>query len=124
MNNLQQQAKSIRAFIGAENFDISRAFYQDLGFEEVVISADMSLFRIEGMGFYLQKYYVKDWIDNTMLFLEVANVAEFWEYLQSLNLSEKYPKVRLTPIKEYEWGRECFVHDPSGVLWHIGEFYN
>lgn len=22
------------------------------------------------------------------------------------------------------WGRECFVHDPSGILWHFGEFLN
>jgi len=22
-----------------------------------------------------------------------------------------------------DWGKECFVHDPSGILWHIGEFF-
>jgi predicted lactoylglutathione lyase len=32
------QAKSIRAFIGAKDFKISRSFYQDLGFKESVIS--------------------------------------------------------------------------------------
>ena len=120
---LQQQTKSIRAFVGAKDFDISRAFYRDLGFEEIVISEALSLLRSSSMGFYLQKYYVEDWINNTMLFLEVTNVADFWDYLQQLNLPEKYPEVRLGAIKEYDWGRECFIHDPSGVLWHVGEFY-
>ncbi|HAS41707.1 MAG TPA: glyoxalase [Microscillaceae bacterium] len=120
---LQQQTKSIRAFIGAKDFDISRAFYRDLGFEEIVISEALSLLRSSSMGFYLQKYYVEDWVNNTTLFLEVTNVADFWDYLQQLNLPEKYPEVRLGTIKEYDWGRECFIHDPSGVLWHVGEFY-
>ena len=120
---LQQQTKSIRAFVGAKDFDISRAFYQDLGFEEIVISETMSLLRTANVGFYLQKYYVEDWVNNTMLFLEVANISDFWEYLQQLNLPEKYPGVRLGAIKAYDWGRECFIHDPSGVLWHVGEFY-
>ena len=29
-----QKAISIRSFIGAENFEISRNFYKDFGFEE------------------------------------------------------------------------------------------
>ena len=83
----------------------------------------MSYFRVtEKLGFYLQDYYVKDWVNNSMVFLEVDDVAHYWEELNKLNLPEKYPQVRLTPIKKYEWGRECFMHDPSGVLWHFGEF--
>ncbi len=38
-------------------------------------------------------------------------------------LGSKYERVKLTPIKEYDWEKECFMHDPSGVLWHFGEFY-
>ena len=26
------------------------------------------------------------------------------------------------PIRQEVWGKEGFVHDPSGILWHIGEF--
>ena len=114
--------KSIRPFIGAQNFDISRAFYRDLGFEEVVLSADMSLFKINELGFYLQSGYVKDWIDNTMVFLEVEDVESFYEHLQTLNLPAKYKGARLTPIKTDYWGKECFLHDPSGILWHFGQF--
>jgi catechol 2,3-dioxygenase-like lactoylglutathione lyase family enzyme len=113
---------SIRPFIGAKNFDQSRSFYRDFGFQEVVLSPNMSLFKTRELGFYLQDAYVKDWIDNTMIFLEVEDVDRFWIELFALNLPAKYEGVKLTPIREDHWGRECFVHDPSGVLWHFGEF--
>jgi catechol 2,3-dioxygenase-like lactoylglutathione lyase family enzyme len=120
---MNHTAKSIRAFIGAENFEESRQFYRDLGFEETVLFKNMSLFRVsDNLGFYLQDAYVKDWIDNSMIFLEVDDVDRYWNELQSLGLDKKYKKVRLTSIKDYDWGRECFMHDPSGVLWHFGEF--
>lgn len=117
------QAKSIRTFIGAKDFDISRAFYNDLGFEELIISKTMSYFKVfESIGFYLQDYYVQDWVNNSMIFLEVDDLDMYWNKLSSLGLQLKYKDVRLVPIKDDVWGRECFLHDPSGVLWHIGEF--
>jgi len=109
--------------MGAIDFEESRSFYKDFGFEEFVISKGMSYFRIhENLGFYLQNAYVKDWVDNTMLFLEVDNVDEYWKQLQNLGLDQKYQNVKLTPIRNNDWGRECFMHDPSGILWHFGEF--
>ncbi|TLV03880.1 glyoxalase [Dyadobacter luticola] len=119
---MEHKALSIRPFIGAKNFDISRSFYRDLGFEEVELGHDMSLFKVSQLGFYLQSAYVKDWIDNTMLFLEVDDVNRYWNELVALNLPERYEGVRLTPIKTDYWGKECFLHDPSGILWHFGEF--
>lgn len=119
---MEHKAKSIRAFIGAKNFDLSRGFYRDLGFLETVITPAMSYFQTAALGFYLQDFYVKEWIENTMLFLEVEDVAQHWDNLLALNLPSKYKGVKLTPIKTYDWGRECFIHDPSGVLWHFGEF--
>jgi hypothetical protein len=121
---MQHKAKSIRPFIGAKNYAISRKFYQDLGFEESIISPDMSYFKTNEIGFYLQDAYIKDWIDNSMIFMEVDDVQRFWNELVALDLTSKYKydKVRLTPIRELAWGRECFLHDPSGILWHFGEF--
>jgi catechol 2,3-dioxygenase-like lactoylglutathione lyase family enzyme len=113
---------SIRPFIGAENFELSRSFYRDLGFQEKVLSPNMSLFKTDDLGFYLQDAYVKDWIDNTMIFLEMEDVDRYWNELLALDLPAKYQRVKLTPIRTYDWGRECFLHDPSGILWHFGEF--
>ncbi|MHB8208712.1 VOC family protein [Mucilaginibacter sp.] len=120
---MEHRAISIRPFIGAKDFELSRSFYRDLGFQEIVLTPAMSLFKREQLGFYLQDAFVKDWIDNTMVFLEVEDVARYWNDLLALNLPGKYKDVKLTPIRVDYWGRECFLHDPSGILWHIGEFF-
>ena len=119
---MQHNARSLRPFIGAKDFEQSRNFYRDLGFEETSLGDNMSVFKTGDLAFYLQKAYVKDWVDNTMLFLEVDDVERYWNELQLMNLPEKYEGVRLTPIRTYDWGSECFLHDPSGILWHFGAF--
>jgi hypothetical protein len=119
---MQYQTKSIRPFIGAKNFEVSRSFYTDLGFTETTLGNNMSVFEMGEISFYLQDAFVKDWIDNTMIFLEVENVTTFWEQLLSLNLTTKYSDIKLSPIVTNDWGKECFIHDPSGILWHVGEF--
>ena len=121
---MEHKAVSIRPFIGSKDYTVSRSFYRDLGFGEVVLSDKMSLFKTDGLGFYLQDAYVQDWIDNTMIFLEVDDVDRYWKNLLALDLTGKYPGVKLAPIRSYEWGRECFLHDPSGILWHFGQFSN
>lgn len=112
---------SIRAFVGAKHFDVSRDFYQKIGFTERIISPDMSLFTMNGFSFYLQDAYVKDWINNTMLFLEVEDLDAYLSFLQKLELT-KIKGVKLSHMHHNDWGREFFLHDPSGVLWHIGNF--
>ncbi|AOW16554.1 glyoxalase [Polaribacter vadi] len=116
--------KSIRTFIGAKNFKESSSFYKDLGFSELIVSENMSFFNVdEKLGFYLQKAFVKDWVDNSMLFLEVEDIESYLSEIKNKNLTQKYKKVRLSEIVDNDWGREFFLHDPSGILWHIGCFY-
>ncbi|MCR5862717.1 glyoxalase [Flavobacterium sp. J372] len=115
-------SKSLRPFIGSKDFETSRSFYCDLGFEEFVIDPKMSVFKMGEQAFYLQDYYAEDWVGNTMLFLEVENVDIAYREIEALNLPAKYEGVRLIPIKNLDWGREFFLYDPAGILWHIGEF--
>lgn len=116
--------KSIRTFIGAKDFDLSRKFYLDLGFSEIILSNNMSYFKVDDkLGFYLQRAYVKKWVDNSMLFLEVDNLENYLVELQGKNLTKKFPGVKLSKIVNNEWGKEFFLHDPSGILWHVGSFY-
>jgi len=119
---MEHKAKSIRPFIGAKNYDLSRRFYRDLGFNELELTPNMCYFSTQEFGFYLQDAYVKDWVDNTMIFMEVDDVDRFWNELLALELTSKYENIKLKPVQELDWGKECFVHDPSGILWHFGEF--
>ena len=121
---MEHKAISIRPFIGAKNFEQSRNFYRDLGFKESILFNNMSYFKTDRVGFYLQDAYVQDWVDNSMIFLEVEDVGRYWKELLALDLTSKYKGIKLIPIHEYDWGRECYMHDPSGILWHIGEFNN
>jgi hypothetical protein len=101
-----------------KDYTESRNFYRDFGFSETVLSWGLSYFIItDNLGFYLQKAYVKDWILNSMLFLEVGNVGGFLTTVYTKKLTKKYPKVKISKIVENDWGREFFVHDPSGTLW-------
>ncbi|HYG20570.1 MAG TPA: glyoxalase [Ohtaekwangia sp.] len=120
---MDHKAISIRPFIGAKDFQLSRRFYNDLGFQETVIAHNMSVFKTGNVAFYLQDAYVKDWVDNTMIFLEVDDVSRYWKELSELELPARYPAARLVPVRALPWGRECFLHDPSGILWHFGEFF-
>jgi hypothetical protein len=72
---MEHKAISIRPFIGAKNFEMSRSFYRDLGFQESILTHNLSYFKTGGLGFYLQDAYVQDWIDNSMIFLEVEDVG-------------------------------------------------
>ena len=119
---MEQQVVSIRPFIGSKDFTVSRSFYRTFGFAETVLSSNLSYFGMQGFGFYLQDAYVKDWIDNTMLFLEVENLEKYWLELSALDLIDQYQGVRITAIQNEPWGKEGFLHNPSGILWHIGEF--
>ncbi len=119
---MEHKINSIRPFIGAKDFELSSQFYRDLGFREVVLEPKLSLFATGVTAFYLQNYYAREWIENTMIFLEVDDVDRYWRELSALELPDKYPGVKLTPIRDYDWGRECFLHDPSGILWHFGTF--
>ena len=116
-------SKSIRTFIGAKDFGKSRQFYRELGFTEFTISEKMSYFNVnDEMGFYLQKYFVKDWVDNSMIFLEVDDVNQCHADITERGLHSKFENVKLSDIKTNDWGSEFFLHDPSGVLWHFGKF--
>lgn len=115
---------SIRPFIGTRDFDTSRQFYKDLGFKEDKMPiSDMVRFEItDKLSFYLQKRYKRTWVRNSMIFLEVDDIERYWHNIRALQLEDRYKTAKQTEVQKFSWGREFFMHDPSGVLWHIGQF--
>jgi hypothetical protein len=113
---------SIRTFVGAKNYDVSRAFYRDLGFEEIIISATLSLFQVGPLSFYLQDYFNQVWLENCMLFLEVKDVQKEFDAVNALELNKKYPEVKVLPMKKEIWGEVFYIIDPAGVLLHVAQF--
>ncbi len=118
-----QSGKSIRTFIGSKDFEESCRFYEALEFEIRHHGKGFAYIQISpGIGFYLQGAYVKDWIENSMVFLEVEDLEDYWEKINALALPKKFPGVKLSKIQFNDWGNEFFLHDPAGVLWHFGIF--
>jgi hypothetical protein len=113
---------SIRTFVGAKNYEVSRAFYRDLGFEEIIISTTLSLFQVGPLSFYLQDYFNQVWLENSMLFLEVKDVQKECDAVNALELNKKYPEVKVLPMKKESWGDVFYIIDPAGVLLHVAQF--
>lgn len=119
----QSSVEDLRTFLPARDFAASRDFYRALGFEEVWSSEKLVLFKVGGFSFFLQDYFVKEWAQNMMIDLRVADVDAYWSQLQSLNLSQRFQTVKLhapedDPAARIRRGN--FI-DPAGVLWHFSQ---
>lgn len=118
---MNHNIKSIRPFIGAQDFEVSRSFYRELGFEEIVLESNFSVFKSGETAFYLQDYYDKNWIENTMIFVEVDDVERYYNELLALNLPEKYKGAKLTPIRYLDWGKRMFS---ARSFWYFMAFWS
>ena len=72
MNNFK--INGITPFLPARDFQLSKQFYDDLGFEEVASIHNAVRLEIEGYSFWLQDYYVEEWANNTMLCIYVEDL--------------------------------------------------
>jgi predicted lactoylglutathione lyase len=116
------QSAVLRTFLPAKDFALEKQFYQDLGFNLGYDADDMCVFQAGLVSFYLQKYYVKDWAENFMMFLEVTDVDKVYEHLISLDLNLRYQGIRIAEPADEFWGRVRRIITPSGVLWHFETF--
>lgn len=111
----------IKAFVPAKDFELSKRFYADLGFELGWCSGELAYFHAGDTGFLLQRFYVKEHADNFMMHMLVEDVESWWSHVSSSQLDKKYG-VRVAPPADRPWGiRDFIVDDPTGVLWRIGQ---
>ncbi len=111
--------RGLRAFVPAKDFELSKRFYHALGFKTAWQGDDLALLEIDGHCIYLQNYHVKEWAENQMLFLDVEDLDQWWERIQSSGVLDM-TDVRAKPPTDYPWGiREVHLVDPAGVCWHL-----
>ena len=110
-----------RPFLPAKDFELSKRFYEALGFEKR-LDASVAIFRLGRGEFLLQPYYQKDWAENFMMQLMVDDLDAWWAHIQSLDLPKRFgvsaPKA---PEMQPRGLRIAYVTDPSGVLWHVAQ---
>ena len=114
-------AVEIKAFVPARDFNLSKQFYQDLGFDLLWSSDDLAYMQRGDCSFLLQNYYVKEHADNFMMHLLVDDVDVWWRHVEAQGIGSKYA-TKAEPPQEQPWGiRDFVLVDPTGVLWRIGQ---
>ncbi|HEY4232343.1 MAG TPA: VOC family protein [Lacipirellulaceae bacterium] len=121
MRSLPAGTELARPFIPAKDFDLSKRFYEALGFEKV-LDSDVAIFNASSGGFILQRQYQKEWAENFMMQLMVDDLDAWWAHITALNLPKQFGVSTPQAPATQPWGlRIAYVADPSGVLWHIAE---
>lgn len=111
----------VKAFVPARDFDLSKQFYQDIGFDLAWSSDDLAYFCHGDSSFLLQKFYVREHADNFMMHLLVEDVNAWWKHVQARGIAAKYG-IKAEPPEDRSWGlRDFILVDPTGVLWRIGQ---
>ena len=121
MSAIPAGTELIRPFVPTRELDLSKRFYETLGFEKV-LDSDVVIFRAGSGGFILQRYYQKDWAENFMMQLMVDDLDAWWEHIHALDLPGKFGVSPPKPPAMQPWGlRIAYVVDPCGVLWHVAQ---
>ena|SRR5215475_10834421 len=109
------------SILPAKDFDLSKRFYEALGFEKLM-DEDVAIFRVGSGGFILQRHYQKDWAENFMMQLMVDDLDAWWNHIEGLELPPRFGVPSPKAPAMQPWGlRIAYVVDPSGVLWHFAE---
>lgn len=111
----------IRAFLPTQDLDLSKRFYEALGFEKV-LDDEVAIFNAGSGGFILQRYYQKQWAENSMMQLMVDDLDLWWAHIERLDLVKRFGVQAPRAPAMQPWGlRVAYVVDPCGVLWHVAE---
>lgn len=112
-------AIEIKAFVPARDFELSKRFYQDLGFAVAWSSEGLAYIRHGNTSFLLQAF--PQGIDNFMMHLLVQDVDAWWSQVQEQDIVARYG-VMIEPVSDKPWGlRDFAISDPSHVLWRVGQ---
>ena len=115
------ESVEIKAFVPAKDYELSKEFYQDLGFTLASDETGIAYFRHNNCSFLLQDFYEPVHADNFMMHILVKDIEKWHEQIVSSGVSEKYG-TKVSEIKTQPWGMLDFnVFDPSNVLWRFAQ---
>src|SRR5437899_1581658 len=113
--------ETARPFLPAKDFELSKRFYEALGFVKV-LDGDVAIFRMGTSSFILQNYFQEEWAGNFMMQLMVDDLDAWWTHVTSLDLPASFGVPTPKPPALQPWGlRVAYIVDPSEVLWHVAQ---
>jgi uncharacterized glyoxalase superfamily protein PhnB len=105
----------IKAFVPSKDFEVSKQFYQDLGFTMASEGGGVAYFHFGHVS------CAEGVAENFMMHILVEDVDAWWNHVQASGVTGKYG-VKCTEIEAQPWRMKDFcLFDPSGVLWRIGQ---
>ena len=111
-----------RPFLPSRDFELSKKFYETVGFQKLLDSSDVAIFRAGSGGFLLQRRYQKDWAENCMMQLMVDDLDSWWAHILALDLPGRFAVQPPKGPAVQPWGlRVAYLIDPCGVLWHVAQ---
>ena len=121
--------QDIKPFVGCYNFEGSRDFYLAIGFTLNWEQEDLAELELGDSRVFLQRYYQKDWCNNTMLHITVDDAQAWHERIANVIATQKFASApggpRVNEPKEEPYGAlVTYVWDPSGNLLHFAEPLN
>ena len=119
MNPPNLATVEIKAFVPAEDFELSMAFYQALGFTRASVFDGIAYFHRGDSSFLLQDFFVREHAQNFQMHLLVENVDDWHKRAQEV---ARQFKVEIGEPEDRPWAmRDFTLFDPSGVLWRIAQ---
>jgi uncharacterized glyoxalase superfamily protein PhnB len=114
--------ESLKIFVPAKDFAVSKRFYQALGFRLDWEEGDIAQFTIGGTHFLLQNHFDPGWAGNFMMHVRVPDADAWAEHARTALPAAGFEGTRIEGPRKESWGfRIAYVWDPSGVLLHFAE---
>lgn len=111
----------IKAFVPAKDYELSKRFYQGLGFTMASDGGGVAYFHFEHVSFLLMDFYREESSGGLTMHLLVEDVDAWWKKIQESRVSSKYG-VKVTEVEQQPWRmRDFTLVDPSGVEWQIAQ---
>lgn len=122
MGDIPSGGELARPFLPTRDFDLSKRFYEALGFVKILDGDDVAIFKVGSSSFILQRRYQEEWAANCMMQLMVDDVDAWWAHIAQLELPTRFGVRPPKPPAVQPWGlRVLYLTDPTGVLWHIAQ---
>ena len=120
MTSPDLSALEAKALVPARDFELSRRFYQAVGFTLAWSTDDLAEMRHGQAAFLLQRFFVEPHARNFQMHLLVASADDWHDHLTRQGIAGTF-SVGIGEPGDRPWGlRDFTLEDPSGVVWRIG----
>ncbi len=109
----------IKAFVPSKDYEISKAFYSEIGFQAQRVSDELTLFQNGDCLFFLQAFYNAELAENFMLQVCVEDIEAAFLLCERAEY-----KTKISSITNEPWGRVFYLWGPVGELRHVTQLLN